>query len=104
MNILRLVNEDTVWQLFNLKSQKEFHLSHSTHFKFFFHDFLEVFTQLLICRPKDDIIYVNLYYNQMLIYFLGEESVVYCPSGEPVFQKVLRKRLIPGSRGLVETV
>ena len=61
LNVLRLVDEDPIILLLNLKSKKILQRTHHTHLKFHVHTLKNILTKGFISRTEYDIINIHLY-------------------------------------------
>jgi hypothetical protein len=85
-----LTQESPFLQLLDLKTKEELQFTHHGHLKPLGHDPTKFFTKLIISRPKDDIININLTHEDIFSISLNEESIV----GFAYFKTVLEKKIL----------
>jgi hypothetical protein len=103
-SILRLANEDFLFDLLDLKSKKECENPHYGHLKPIRHYFTKLITKGFVSRTKYNIINIDLAYKQIFIHFSSEESRVGLTNPKTIFNKEVPKAFIPCSWCLLKPI
>ena len=66
----------------NLQPKEVIQLCNHAHLELGLHEFGEIMSKFILCRPKDDIINIDLSNCQLVIFLLDEECLISLSSCE----------------------
>ena len=66
----------------NLQSKEVIQLSNHAHLELGLHEFGKIVSKFILCRPKDNIINIDLSNNQLLIFPFDKECLISLSSCE----------------------
>ena len=104
LSVLGLVDEGAFLCLLDLKAKEVLQLTHHRHLKHVRHQLSKLLIKIFVSRTKDNVINIELTYEQLPINSLGEESRVDLPNLESTVYQQLSKVLIPRTWGLFKAI
>src|SRR3989337_1476005 len=102
--VIFLVIEDAISLLTDLKTKKEFQLSHHGHLILLLHHMPKLITVSLISAAEDNVIHIDLAYKQFSIICLCEESGIKRTRFEAFALQEVFECVLPSARSLFEAI